>query len=187
MGFVYHGSQIQNLTEIIPINHRPVFATPDKIISALFAINREAGHGTFSRTIGHIKDGTMPFIAERYSGAFDELYSGMSGSIYVLDDSNFVPYEKTKMFKVSRYSVPVIQEIKITDMKQYLLNLAVNNELKIYTYPTRPSTIPDDDSDLVQMCIRFNNPEKLQEFRDLFPDLYHRNKEKFADIEHKKI
>lgn len=181
MGFVYHGSSIQNLTEIKPINHRLVFASKDKRVAILFIVNRDSGRYTFARTVGALNNGTLQYIAERYTNAFDDMYNGKSGSLYILDDKFFV--QKNPGIMVAHTAVPVVQEIKIPDLKQYLLDLADKNQLKIYKYPNRPSSIPSDDSDLVQMCINFNSSEKLQEFKDLFPDLYQINKDKFECIE----
>lgn len=183
MGFVYHGSSVQDLKEIKPMNHGQVYAAKDKIIAILFIVNRNTGRYTYARTVGHLNDGTLPYIAERYANAFDDLYNGKSGSVYVLDDKFFC--SDRPGVAMSRTAVPVVQEIKIPDLKQYLLDLENRHQLKIYRYPDRPSSIPSDDSDLVQMCQKFNSLDKLQEFKELFPDVYQRNKDKFECIENK--
>lgn len=174
MAFVYHGSTVQNLTEIIPHKNRLIYAVKDKTISAMFIRDTRRGHGSFSRSIGHEQG--IPFIVERYKNALDDLYKNVSGSIYVLQDSSFMP-DKLKWQMVSKDKQPVIQEIKINDVKEFLIDLEKQNKLKIYCYPSRPKFIPQDDSDLIKEVLSFNSPDKLQEFQEIFPDLYEKHKE----------
>ena len=179
MSFVYHGSPVQNLTEIIPHKNNVVYATKDKVICALFMRNTKHGHGSFSRSIGH--ENGIPFVVERYKNALNDMYDNLSGAIYVLEDSSFIQ-DKLKWQMVSKENQRVIEEIKINNVKNFLVDLANNNQLKIYYYPNRPRNIPQDDSDLIRTVIAFNSIEKLQEFKKLFPTLYTKYKSELDKI-----
>ena len=179
MAFVFHGSPVQNLTEIQPRKNGLVYAVKDKIICAMFMASRSTGHGVYSRSIGH-EDG-IPFLVERYKAALENLYNNVSGSIYVLDDQDFVQ-DKLKWQMVSKRPQAVVQEIKIDNVQKFLFDLAAQGQLKIYRWPSRPKRIPDDDSDLVQTALSFNNAEKVEEFKSLFPDLYGKHKQEFDKI-----
>lgn len=180
--FVYHGSPTSNLKEIIPQNHRRIYASGDMITAALFAVRRQnAQHGLFARTIGCHTDG-VPFICERYKSAFDDLYANASGSIYVLDAQQF-DCDKHYFMVTTTAPQKIIREIKIENLKDYLLAAEKNKELRIYRYPNRPSSIPQDDSDFVKVCCKYNSLSVLEEFKELFPDVYLKNKQELDKIQ----
>lgn len=176
--FVYHGSPVQNLKEIIPYS-KLMYATKDKITAVLYTIRR--GPWRFFRTLGH-EIGWVPFVVERYKGMFDDCYGGLSGSVYVLDAKSFKTDGSVSV--VSDKPQPVIQEIKIEDIKDFLLNAEKQGKLKIYRYPNRPNTIPQDDSDLIKEILKMSKEHQtkiIKELKVLFPDLYLKNKDKFEN------
>ena len=179
MNYVYHSSTKQNLTEIRPAKNNLVYATKDKIICALFMRNRKTGHGSFSRSFGHEKD--IPFVVERYKNALEDMYDNISGSIYILNSESFFE-DKLKWQMISKKPAQVIKEIKIDNVKNFLINLEKQKLLKIYRYPQKPKCIPLDDSDLVKEVLKFNSLEKLYEFKQLFPDLYLEHKDTLDNI-----
>ena len=179
MNYVYHGSTKQNLTEIKPKKNDLIYATKDKIICALFIRNTKTGHGSFSRSFGHEKN--IPFVVERYKNALEDMYDEVSGSIYILDSQSFFE-DKLKWQMVSQKPVQVIEEIKIDNVKNFLIDLEKQKLLKIYRYPEKPKCIPADDTDLVKEVLKFNSLKKLYEFKQLFPDLYLEHKDALHNI-----
>ena len=181
--FVYHGSQKQNLTEITP-HHGVVYAATDKMIAALFMMRR--GPWTFLRTIGRYNN-REPFFVERYESAFDDFYDGVSGSIYLLDANCFNESVYEGEYLISKETQPVIKEIKIDNVKEFLSQAEKNKEIKIYRYPNRPLCVSQDDSDLIRRIKSCSSGDlqkrMLQELKSLLPLVYQQYKKELDSIQ----
>jgi hypothetical protein len=148
---VYHSSQTQGITELKPNisshNENWVYATKDMAIAAAF-LGTEGGD--FTCAVGRDENTGKPFICERFKGAFDLRYLGVSGSIYVLPGDNFkegcTQWEEEV---VCSQCVKPIHEICITNAKLYLLDLTKDEVLIIKYFPDKIAYIPEDDEDLV--------------------------------------
>lgn len=172
--YVYHASSIKGLTLIKPSisthGERWVYATKDIVMAALFLSNKG---GDLTCAVGR-EDG-VPYICERFHGAFDYRYANVSGSIYILPSQTFIE-NKTQWEEevVSESEVTPLQEIKINDVKTYLIDLSKNSKLKIFLYPDRPDEIPDDDEDLVCRGIIWTRKwgdGVLKDFKKYHPNL----------------
>lgn len=148
---VYHSSQMKGLEAIQPqqSSHGEdwIYATKDIVTAAAF-LGTEGGD--FTCTVGRDPDSGMPFICERFQGAFDLRYQEVEGSIYVLPADTFVE-GKTQWAEevVSRQAVEPVREIRVDDAKEYLLGLAQEGKLRIAFYPDKIAYVPEDDQDLV--------------------------------------
>jgi hypothetical protein len=185
MKFVYHGSSQSGLKEIAPkesTHGRYVYAAKDKALCAVFMKNLKKSRGDFSYWKGRNPDTDKIAIAERYVGAFTDVFGGIAGSIYILPANSFVE-NKTGYREevVSEISVVPIEEIKITNAWDYLLGMQKNGELEIYFYPDRPKIVPRDDNDLIDRAKDWSKKfghKVLETFNRLHPELYKKN---FAD------
>ena len=126
---------------------RWVYATKDPVLAACFLGSLG---GDFTCAVGRDPDTGKPYICERFQGAFELLYRGISGSIYVLPGESFqegkTPWEEEV---VSPEPVVPIREIRVPDAAEYLLGLERVRKLLIVRYPGRIAGIPEDDEDLV--------------------------------------
>ncbi len=150
---VYHASSEQGLNLIKPSEsthgEKWVYATLNKAFSAAFL---GAEGGDFACHLLEV-DGKL-YICERFEGAFDLRYEGVSGSIYVLPGEKFVRRKDIWSGEVvSDEEVEPIKEIQIDDAKQYLLDLKEKGQMEIDFYPEKPDIIPEDDEDLVMRAI----------------------------------
>jgi len=148
---VYHASQVQGLKKVVPNKSthgkKWVYATYDIVIAAAF-LGDEGGD--FTCSVGRDSKTSLPFICERFKGAFDLRYANIKGSIYELPAINFLP-GKTQWEEevVCSEPVRVFNEIRIENAKEYLLNLHAQGRLLIKYYPEKIDKIPEDDEDLV--------------------------------------
>ncbi len=153
---VYHASSTQGLKVIAPrqsTHGQPwVYATTDIALAALFICSNG---GDLSCSVGYL-NGQL-HICERWPGAFDELYDGRSGSIYVLAGQTFRQGMTSFAGEVvSEMEIPVLDEILVADAKKYIVDLQTAGRLTIYRYPDRPSCYPVDDQDLVNKAVSFS-------------------------------
>jgi hypothetical protein len=171
--YVYQGSSLQNLKSLKPLPSTQgknwVIAMPDMAIAAGFIVN--AGDFNFCWSIDD--DGIFS-ITERYKGAFD-LCKRATGSIYKLSSNGFV-FHQTGWDPevVNAQEVFVLEEFPISDIYEVLKQLEADGRLKLYYYPTRPSGIPVDDSDIIRKAVlwtRGNFPSAGKEFLQLHPHL----------------
>jgi hypothetical protein len=94
--------------------------------------------------------GDVPFVCERFVGAFDRAKANVTGSIYVLPGSSFQANRTNwEGDLISETTVMPLLEIPIENAKTHLLELRDAGKLEIYLYPDRPEFIPRDDSDLI--------------------------------------
>ncbi|MCP4354219.1 MAG: hypothetical protein GY793_01055 [Proteobacteria bacterium] len=134
-----------------------VYAAKDIVMSAIFAVNKRKCFGDFSLGIGRNPKTGKPYVCERYIGAFEDAYSGVQASIYILDGSSFKEgLTQWNEEVVSSETAKVKKEIKISNMKDHLNSLHKKEELEIYIYPDRPSWVPKDDQDLIDKAYLFS-------------------------------
>ena len=176
---VYHASPIQGLGEIKAKKgthgKKWIYATKDPIISAMF-LGRKGGDFVCSTGLSGSK---VPYIVERFKGAFDLRYKNKKGSIYILPGSGFKENQTSWSAEVvsEKDEMKPLEENKINSVKDYLLSLSKENKLTIKYYPDRFSWVPEDDEDLVQKAIswtkQFGN-EVLEDVKKYHPDLLDR-------------
>lgn len=168
---VYHSSTTSGLKQLLPkesTHKQPwVYATKDIATSAMFL-----GHtGDFICQTG-VEDG-IPCLYERFTGAFDMSYKNKKGSIYVLDGKNFSEGKTTWSAEVVSSAVaPVLEEIIIDNVEEYLKKLDSEGKLKIYMFPTRPA----DNSDLIEKAVRWTmdfGEGTLEQLQRYHPNLLH--------------
>ncbi len=169
---VYHASRSQGLTLIKPStsthNRKWVYATRDIAVAAAFL---SPVGGDFTCAIGRDHETGRMFVCERFQGAFDLRYEGVSGSIYVLPGELFMEAETHWDEEViSEHPIRPIREIRVANVKEYLLSLADEEKLILRSYPDKMPGIPDDDEDLVYRAAIWHKPfgEKVLEQVKMF-------------------
>jgi hypothetical protein len=106
--------------------------------------------GDFTCAVGREPNTGIPYICERFTGAFDLRYGGARGSIYILPADNFLAGRTQWEEEVVCCGPAVpLQEMHVADAREYLLQLAKEGKLIIKYYPDRTADIPEDDEDLV--------------------------------------
>lgn len=174
--YVYHCSNQSNLKILKPniSTHAKnwLYATKDPIMSAVFLGTKG---GDFTCAVGRDSRTTIPYICERFEGAFNLRYEGITGSIYTLPGEKFhVNHTTWNEEVVCNRAVIPLKETKIKNAKNYLLNLEKNNELIIKFYPEKIDGIPHNDKDLVERAViwtkKFGN-QILDEIKKYHPHL----------------
>lgn len=152
---VYHSTSIENIKEFVPKEsthgHKWVYATKDMIMSSVFLSTLG---GDFTCCVGRDPESGRVYICERFEGSFNYRYENKKGSIYILPGNTFLE-NKTHWDEEAVSPKPIIPltEIKITDVKDYLLTLKSKGDLIIKMYPEKIDGIPEDDEDLVHRGI----------------------------------
>ncbi len=91
----------------------------------------------------------MPYVCERFEGAFDRVFAG-SGSIYTLGAKGFVAGQTSWTEElVSERAAKGLEECRIAHAWDYLRDLERQTCLLIARYPKKIAEIPEDDEDLV--------------------------------------
>jgi hypothetical protein len=144
---LYHASQRQGLRLIEPRvgthGQAWVYAASDLVTASVFL----GQHHDFILASGV---GNVPYICERFSGAFDRAKANVTASIYVLPGSSFQANRTSFNAElVSETAVIPLLEIPIENAKTHLLEFRDAGQLEIYFYPNRPNDYPSDDSDLI--------------------------------------
>lgn len=150
---LYHASPVQGLRKLEP---RPgthqqawVYVVSDRAMAAPFLAR--GGGGDFACGIGRDAETGLPYLCERFAGAFDRVFAGKSGSIYTLDGRGFVPGQTSWNEELVSEQVAVpLEEARIVDAWVYLRDLAEQRHLLIARCPERIAGIPEDDEDIVQ-------------------------------------
>jgi len=152
---VYHASRHRGLRRLVPrpsTHGQPwVYACKDRVMAALFL---SGAGGDLTCAVGREEETGLPYVCERFSGAFEHRYAGAQGSIYELRAEPFLE-GKTSWEEevVSPTAVSPLDEIEIDDAATYIRGLQDEGRMPIYLYPSRPRGIPDDDEDLVMQGI----------------------------------
>jgi hypothetical protein len=148
---VYHAPQRQGLKVIEPRvgthGQAWIYAAKDLVTASMFL----GQHHDFILASGF---SNMPYICERFAGAFDRAKANVAGSIYVLPGSSFQA-NRTGFHAelVSEVAVNPLLEIPIRDAKTHLLEFRDASTLEIYFFPGRPNDYPSDDSDLIASAL----------------------------------
>jgi len=171
---VYHSSytsDIKTLEPVSAVHGVPyLYAAKDPVISVVFMTNKKNNNGDLSYWKGRNPETGKVAIVERYSGAFRDLYDGVSGSVYTLSGDTFVE-GKTRWSEevVSEAQVLVLEETKITNIFDYLKSLEKESRLEIYEYPLRPECVPVNDKDLIVHAFRYGRMDVIEK---LHPKLF---------------
>lgn len=174
--YVYHSSGTEKLKRLKPniSTHGKnwIYATKDLVMSAVFLSKHG---GDFCCQVGREKETDKVYICERYKNAFDEGYENKKGSIYILRSQNFIE-NMTQWTEevISAKPEEVVEEIKIENVKTYLLEIEKQGKLIIKRYPNKIDSIPTDDSDLFYKSINWiqRGGFKLEEkIKKKFPHL----------------
>ena len=155
---VYHGSSVPALKELKPHQSTHgcyVYATPIKEIAII--MSKRCGDDATYSLDKYTNDKYQ--LVERIPFAFDKMFSN-SFSLYTLDASSFKDINTGFNEVVSDNSVKVLKEEKYDNLVDAIKSLEKEGLIEIYYYPNRPSTIPKDDSDLIEL-IRNVYIEKL--------------------------
>lgn len=173
---LYHASPVQGLTRITPHisthGQRWVYAADDPAVAAVF-LGRLGGDFTCASGVYQ----GVPYLCERFAGAFERRYGSRQGSVYVLPGSSFLAGQTSysKDF-VCPEPVKPLHEIRVDNARDYLLQLASESQLIIKFYPER-FCIPKDDEDLVEKAMRIYlraGKEALVQVLDFHPQLLER-------------
>jgi hypothetical protein len=173
---VYHASPIQGLTQIIPhvSTHGQswVYATDHIAVAAVF-LGRLGGD--FTCASGLVSGN--PYLCERFAGAVDRRYGSVAGSLYTLPGDGFLS-EQTSYSKdlICSQAVKPLEEIRVANAKDYLLQLASDGKIIIHFYPER-FCLRADDEDLVEKAARMYQQFGegiLEQIRDFHPGLLDR-------------
>ena len=155
VNLLYHGSLNQKLKYLKPGNGGYkkdfVYAVSCKAFAAIF-INRKGG--SLVASWGRLKNG-LPYFCERKKGIFKSNYNNQKGSIYVVDKKYFKQNKKLWEEEwVSEQKVPIIEEIKIKNLKKYLLELESKGKIKIILFKDRKKFFPNIDKELIEDAIK---------------------------------
>lgn len=147
MKYVYHGSKVHGLKELIPhesTHGTYVYATKSKEIATI--MSKKCGDdATYSLTTNG--EGKLDLV-ERIPCAFEKMFSN-TFSLYTLDSSLFKNINTGFNEVVSESIVSVIHEESYDSLMDAVNKLADDGLISIYYYPSRPDYIPEDDYDLI--------------------------------------
>lgn len=134
MKHVYHGSRMRGIQrfEPRPSTHKKpwVYAAKDPVFAAVFI-------GLASNFVFNIRrhpERGLPYMCERFAGAFDEAYQGerASGSLYVFSGQGFMEGQTLWDEEVvCAEAVVPLEEQPLDDVKAYLLGLEHQGQLLI--------------------------------------------------------
>ena len=151
---LYHGTTVLNLEQITPHydgheKHPYVFATPN-FASALRYVTPRKGNLYFG-----IENNTA-IIVEKFPGAFEQTYQGISGVIYVLPANEFrLTKLNNRIEYISCQPITPTKTIPIMDTLQKLRDAESRGLIKIYRYPDIPQNYLLYDEPLHQKTKRF--------------------------------
>ncbi|MDA3886773.1 MAG: hypothetical protein PF638_14375 [Candidatus Delongbacteria bacterium] len=180
--YVYHSSKEQGLKVLEPNTsmhgEKWVYATTSLEMSVVFLSGRG---GDLTCQVGRDKETGKVFICERFKDVFEFRYSNTSGSIYLLPSDKFIK-GKTDWDEevVCNEKVKIIEEVKIDNVKNYILNLTKEERIFLVKFPNKIGQIPDDDEDLVFRGIVWSRQfgdDILEDFKKLHPNLLTRIQE----------
>jgi len=181
---LYHASSVQGLSQLVPsasTHGTWVHAVADPVLAACFLATTG---GDLTCAVGRDRKTGVPYVCERFAGAFDRRYAGKPGSVYELSGEGFLagctPWEEEL---VSSEPVEVLQETPIEDAAVHLRSLAERGRLQLVPYPKRIDGIPEDDLDLVERAVLWHRQfgdAVLEGFASYHPSLMKRIREAIA-------
>jgi len=98
----------------------------------------------------------MPYFCEKIRGVFDFNYN-KKGSLYLVDKKYF--FKKKSLWKeefISDNNVPILKEIKINNIKNYLLNLEKEGKFKFIPYEERLNYFPEIDKNIFKVILKLS-------------------------------
>jgi len=138
---LFHASETQNIKILRPINgtHNKtwVYAAFDIYMSAFFLHRYGRGY-TFDYRRNQVTG--VPVLYELFPGAFDLRYKETAGSIYIISEESFFKGTNWREELVSEITVPVLSEIPIENVREYLLYLDKIQKIKISFFSDRNET-----------------------------------------------
>lgn len=153
--FVYHGSSNGDIIEFKPFksthNKKCIYATPNLCAALLFT-----HHGNRDLDVRiSSKDGVLELV-ERREGVLKNLYE-RPGFVYKLDSTTFKHYDYLWSMEVISFasSLKPIDKIYYENILKEIEKEEDKGNIMIYRYPTRPSDIPLDNSDLIDKYIKY--------------------------------
>ncbi|MCD4819258.1 MAG: hypothetical protein K8S23_11265 [Candidatus Cloacimonetes bacterium] len=177
--FVYHSSNVKDLKVLNPNvsthGENWVYATTSLEMSAVFLSRRG---GDLTCQVGRDSITKKVFICERFKNSFEYRYDNFSGSIYVLSGEKFIK-GKTGWNEevVCNEKVDVLKEIKVTNIKNYLLSMIEKEKIILVRFPNKIAEIPNDEEDLVYrgiIWVRKFGDNVLDDFKKLHPNIVDR-------------
>ncbi len=175
MNELYHGSHIQGLKVISPkeSGHGTpyVYAVSELAFAAIFSVPvRNSLIAAWGRLEG------IPYFCEKKDSAFNLFYEGKKSSIYTVDSKDFFHREGTWRDEfVSEVEVPILEEIKIDNVKEYLLDLQEQGKFRYISFEEREKYFPnykeEDISDALKMVEKYGPEETLDSLNQWRPDL----------------
>jgi hypothetical protein len=133
----YHGSRVQNLTELIPfanpdsnLNFACVYLTKILPLAPFYIWNKAYKWMNY----GFSADGKVEYT-ESFPNALEEFYGGLSGSIYeclgAFEDN---PNTKVPTAVISREKIAVNNEIVVDDALEFILKQEHDGNIIIHKY-----------------------------------------------------
>lgn len=169
--FVYHGSSNGSILEFKPFksthNKKCIYATPILCAALLFT-----HHGNRDLDVRiSTKNGILELV-ERREGILKSLYE-RPGYVYKLDASTFKHYDYLWSMEVISFedSIKPIDKIYYENILKEIEKEEENGNIVIYRYPTRPSDVPLDNSDLIDKYIEYEK-NGLDNATDLLLNIY---------------
>jgi hypothetical protein len=172
---VYHASSVRGLTRLVPsasTHGTWLHAVTDPVLAACFL---STTGGDLTCAVGRDRESGLPYLCERFAGAFEHRFAGAAGSIYVLDAAGFernrTPWREEV---VCDRPVRPLKEITIPDAAVHLQELAESGDLLLVTFPRRVDGIPEDDADLVERAVLWSErlgKAVLEGFAEYHPHL----------------
>jgi len=147
MKYVYHGSKIHRLKELVPhesTHGNYVYATESKEIAIIMS-KRCGDDATYSLTTNN--EGKLDLV-ERIPHAFEKMFSN-DFSLYTLDGSLFKNINTGFNEVVSDDIVSILHEEYYECLTDAINKLVENGLINIYYFPNRPNYIPVNDYDLI--------------------------------------
>lgn len=151
---VYHGSPVKDLdvikSNISSHNIECIYASENIVVAMMFM-----GKTNDLQTLKAM-EGETPVLVERKEGILQKAYN-KSSYIYLLPGKTFSHQNflwKPEVISTEK-SIKPITMIKCDNILESLKLQAENGKLKLYLYPDKPHYIPDDNSDLIDIYIRY--------------------------------
>lgn len=183
MGIVYHGSKEHNLKRLEPRKSTHgvyVYATTEKVLALIFS-GRCGDDLTYD--IGRFDNSkSEPWeLVENVPCAFDKMFSN-SSSIYTLKDDTFKDIHTGFCEVTSIVGVDIQSEEYCENVWSGLIKAEQEGLVKIYRYPSKPSSMKKDGSDILDKW-RFYKTKMSKNFtKDDFDRLVYLHPELLSKI-----
>ena len=157
MDSVYHGSNIGNITKFEKRESTHgfpcIYASVSEVIALIYA---SRAHGDINFFVALDSNGNL-YMVERREGLFNKYYN-REGYIYELDGSTFNHYDYLWDGEVISTDDVTIKNVRhVENILEELKECAKEGKITLYKYPSRPSLIPQDNSDLIDKYMNYYN------------------------------